>query len=112
VVLKGVLAAIDRTKHIRPIIYTDAELPFLAEEDAAGISAYRNDLQSILADRIVRQLPHEEIISKLDAAGRTFRVLLLKTTFLLPYTSVFFELDCGYWSSSAEERLRKTLTAR
>jgi hypothetical protein len=29
----------------------------------------------------------------------------------IPYTSVFFELDCGYWSAAAEQRLRKAMSA-
>jgi hypothetical protein len=28
---------------------------------------------------------------------------------LIPYTSVFFELDCGYWNAEAEERLREAI---
>jgi hypothetical protein len=27
----------------------------------------------------------------------------------MPYTSVFVELDCGYWSDAAEQRLRKAM---
>jgi hypothetical protein len=27
----------------------------------------------------------------------------------IPYTSVFFELDCGYWNAAAEQRLRKAI---
>jgi len=33
--------------------------------------------------------------------------LLLKTKLTLPYTSVFFRLDCGYWTDEAETQLRK-----
>jgi hypothetical protein len=29
----------------------------------------------------------------------------------LPYTSVFLQLDCGYWSPEAEKRLRTTMGA-
>ena len=42
-------------------------------------------------------------------AGATFRVLIIKTDMTLPYTSVFCELDCGYWSAAAEQRLREAL---
>jgi len=34
-------------------------------------------------------------------------VLVIKTDMTIPYTSVFFELDCGYWDSDAEKRLRE-----
>jgi len=33
----------------------------------------------------------------------------LKTNMTIPYTSVFFELDCGYWHPGAEERLREAM---
>ena len=56
-------------------------------------------------------LPHEEIIALLDEAGRTFRIVLLKTTLALPYTSVFVRLDCGYWSAEAEAALRAAIAA-
>jgi len=110
-VVKAVLDAVDQAPHVRPIVYLDAELSFLLEEDAQGINRYRAELNDALADRAVRALPHDEIIAKLDAAGRAFHILLLKTTLTLPYTSVFLELDCGYWSPAAEERLRRAFKA-
>jgi hypothetical protein len=54
-------------------------------------------------------VPHEELIGKLDEAAKTFRVLILKTNLTLPYTSVFLELDCGYWDAGSEERLRQAI---
>ncbi len=108
-VLRAVLDAVEAAPHVRPIIYTDAELPFLREEDAPGIGTYRDELRIVLSGRPVESLPHEEIIGLLDEAGRTFHVLLLKTTLVLPYTSVFVQLDCGYWNAEAEQRLRKDL---
>jgi hypothetical protein len=35
--------------------------------------------------------------------------LIVKTDMTIPYTSVFFELDCGYWNAGAEERLRQAI---
>ncbi len=95
--LKHVLAALNGSKHVRPIVHLDAELPFVAEQDAPGISAYRNSLTSLLKSQPTHSLLHEEIISKLDKSAQTFNVLILKTNMRLPYTSVFIELDCGYW---------------
>jgi hypothetical protein len=56
-------------------------------------------------------MPHEQIIDKLDSAGAKFNVLVLKTNLVLPYTSVFFELDCGYWGAEQEQRLRDAMKA-
>jgi len=108
-VVACVLDAVRKAPHVRPIIYTDAELKFVPEENAPGIGAYRDQLKEILGDADVQSLPHEEIIAKLDEAGSTFHVLLLKTVLTLPYTSVFLQLDCGYWSAEAEQQLREAI---
>jgi hypothetical protein len=51
----------------------------------------------------------EELISRLDEVAKTSRILMLKTTLKLPYTSVFMELDCGYWSREGEAALRERM---
>ena len=110
-VVRAVLDTVSRATHVRPIIYTDAELRAVPEARSKGVEAYREELAKILAGREVSVLPHEQIISKLDEAGKTFHVLLLKTKMTIPYTSVFLQLDCGYWSAEAERELRETLKA-
>ena len=108
-VLERTSAILGRCKHVKPTIYTDEELAFVREEDAPGISSYRERLGSLLPGSEICLLPHEEIISKLDRAGELFRVLVVKTNMRIPYTSVFFELDCGYWNTQAEKRLRAAM---
>jgi hypothetical protein len=65
----------------------DAEFKFVAEEDAPGVTAFRQDLFQILDDQNIQELDHEQIISKLGDNGTLFRI---------PYSSIFLELDCGY----------------
>jgi hypothetical protein len=108
-VVKAVIAELAKTKHVKPTIYTDAEMKFVAEKNATGISAYRDALGKILANQPAQVLPHEQIICKLDEAGKTFKVLLIKTPLTKPYTSVFFQLECGYWNAEAESELRKAM---
>jgi hypothetical protein len=108
-VIKAVLALLRKSRHVRPVIHLDAELPFVPEKEAKGITAYRAELKTLLKDHPTTSLPHEEIIGKLDQAGKTFRVLILKTNLTLPYTSVFIQLDCGYWSPEAEKTLREAI---
>ncbi len=110
-VVREVLAELAKSKHVQPAIFTDAELKFVAEKNAPGISAYRDALGAMLADKSAQVLPHEQIIAKLDEAGKTFKVLLIKTPLALPYTSVFFQLDCGYWNAAAEKELRGVMRA-
>lgn len=106
VVVEKVLGMLRASGHVNPIVYTDRELKFVPERDAPGIGAYRDRLASLMDGFEVSVLPHEEIIAKLDSAGQTFRVLVIKTNMTIPYTSVFFELDCAYWNAPAEGRLR------
>jgi D-ribose pyranose/furanose isomerase RbsD len=108
--VKKVFAAIHAQKHIRANVYVDAELAFVAEKDAKGVGSYRRRLATALG-ATMKSLPHEEIIAKLDQSAEVFRVLILKTDMTIPYTSVFFELDCGYWSAAAEKRLRGAMAA-
>jgi L-fucose mutarotase/ribose pyranase (RbsD/FucU family) len=116
-VLQTVLQALEASKHVRPNVYVDRELAAVAENDALGISAYRDQLSVYLNSQQLRTpavptLPHEKIIAKLDEVSRNFRVLILKTKMTLPYTSVFLELDCAYWTPEAERRLRSVLAAQ
>jgi hypothetical protein len=108
-VVKGVLSQLARTRHVKPTLYTDSEMKFVAETNAPGISAYRDGLARILAKETVQVLPHEQIIGKLDEAGKTFKVLLIKTPLAKPYTSVCFQLECGYWNAEAEKQLRQAI---
>jgi len=110
-VVKAVLDALDKCKHVRPVVLMDEELKYVPEENAKGIKVLREKLKKALGKREVNSLPHEEIIGKLDKAGETFRVLVLKTNLTLPYTSVFLQLDCGYWSPEAEQKLREAVKA-
>jgi hypothetical protein len=107
--VRSVLEMVDASKHVRPTIFLDAELPHVLASDAAGIGEYRDRLKATLADRPTESLPHEEIIAKLDEDAKAFSVLIIKTDMVLPYTSVFLRLECGYWSADAEARLRKHL---
>jgi L-fucose mutarotase/ribose pyranase (RbsD/FucU family) len=109
-VLRTVLSAIDSSIQVRPIVYMDAELPFVTEKDAPGVTAYRERVKTILGGRTITSLPHEQIIAKVDEVGKTFHILVLKTTMTVPYTSVFLQLNCKYWSDDAEAQMRKAMS--
>ena len=108
-VLIDVLAEIDGAAHIQPIIMVDAELAFVPEKNAPGVEAYKKELQSLFGERPVKEMPHEDIIRKLDEASKLFNVLLLKTDMTIPYTTVFIELDCGYWNAEKEKELQNSI---
>jgi RbsD / FucU transport protein family len=108
-VLRTVLNAIDNSIHVRPIVYMDAELPFVPEKDAPGVTAYRDGIRTALAGRKITAMPHDQIIARADEVGKSFHVLVLKTTMAVPYTSVFLELRAKYWNDDAEAQMRKAM---
>lgn len=108
-VTREVLHDLDHSIHVRPIVYMDAELPFVPEQDAAGVTQYRREIKAVLQNRNINTLPHKQIIEKIDEAGKTFHVLVLKSKLTVPYSSVFLQLNCKYWSDSAEESLRNEM---
>ena len=108
-VVKTVLDKVAQAKHVRPAIFADAELKAVPESEAKGVTAYREALTKLLGKLEAQSLPHEEIIGKLDEAGKTFHILVLKTRMTIPYTSVFIRLECGYWSTDQEKRLREVM---
>jgi hypothetical protein len=50
-VLKHVLNALDKTKHIRPIVYVDRELTFLNDDAVLGIGPYKATLEDLTRNR-------------------------------------------------------------
>jgi hypothetical protein len=108
-VVRYVLGAIEKSIHVRPDIFMDAELPYVQEEDAPGTTAYRDAIAKLLDGQNIQSELHEKMIASVDDAGRMVRVLVLKTRLAVPYSSVFIRLNCKYWGDDAEERLRSKM---
>ncbi len=109
VVLERVLKAISESGHVRPKIYLDRELAYVSEALAPGMDACRKKIETILAKYEVKPVLHEELISRMDQVAKTFKILMIKTNLALPYTTVFMELDCGYWSPENEANMREAM---
>ena len=105
-VLERVLSDLKNASHVNPTFYTDQELSFLSEDLVAGIDAFRAELQKRLAGANVQTLLHDSVFKKLDEASRLFHVAVLKTECTIPYSSVFIQLECGYWTAEKEQALR------
>jgi hypothetical protein len=108
-VLRKVLQEIEAAPHVQPLVLIDRELDSVPDDGAPGIDAYRKELRRCLQGKQVDVMPHEEIIGKLDEAAELFNILILKTDMVLPYTSVFIQLDCGYWNAEKEQALREAM---
>lgn len=109
--LEHVLEALDNSTHVLPVIYQDKELSYITEEQVSGIEAFRSAASKTLDGRVVNTLLHDEVFSMLDESSSLFRVLVIKTSCTLPYTSVFLQLDCSYWGPEEENVLRKSMSA-
>jgi hypothetical protein len=108
-VMDYVFDTLEHSKHVRPIVHTDKELEFVSEGEAPGVGAYREAVMKRIAGFPRDSLLHESLIERLNEAGKNFHVLVLKTSMAIPYTSVFLQLDCRYWSAESEARLREMM---
>lgn len=108
-VLAYTMIQINRSSHVKPIIYTDKELKYITPDLVLGIEDYRNSLLNQLEKEEPMVMLHDSIFVKIDQAAKQFKVLVLKTNETIPYSSVFIYLDCKYWNSSKENQLRKDL---
>ena len=107
--LDYVLEALDKSTHVKPIIYQDKELSYIKEDQVNGIEAFRSAAAKTLDGRAVNTLLHDEVFQMLDESSSLFRVLVIKTNCTLPYTSIFLQLDCSYWGPENEKTLRELM---
>ncbi|MDU1905841.1 MAG: hypothetical protein E6772_13775 [Dysgonomonas sp.] len=108
--IKDVLTEVnENAPHLKPIIYSDLELNYITEDMIEGIGDFRRNLDNMLQEYPIQTLLHEEVFSRLDDASKLFEVVVLKTETTIPYTSIFVELDCGYWTDDKEEQLRQNM---
>lgn len=108
-VLEYVLEQTEAATHITPVIYTDRELAYLSPDWIPGIEDYRERLHARLGKYDVQTLLHDEVFVKIDEASQLFSILVIKTEEIIPYSSVFLELDCAYWTPDQEARLRERM---
>lgn len=104
--LEHVLFALETTQHVSPRIYLPRELRAMENDYAPGIDTYRKRLESALHGHETVELDHDSLEVLLADANRSFDVLVVRTTTALPYSSVFIELQPGYWDAESEQRLR------
>lgn len=112
VVLDEVLRVLERTEHVRPRIYTPRELRAVENDFAPGVDEYRTVLDGALHGHEVTELDQDSLLTLVQDAQKSFDVLVIRTTTALPYSSVFLELQPGYWDGESEQRLRADMQRR
>lgn len=105
--LNTVLESIESSGHVKPRIYLTREAFQVTDDYAPGIETYRTSIVEVLNHRRSQQLPASSLESLLKGSKSGNRVLIIKTPTALPYTSVYIELESGYWDAESETALRK-----
>lgn len=107
--LDYVLKTLEQTENVRPQVYVTRELRAVENDFAPGIDDFRKRLQGALHGHETTELDQQSLLTLLADANRSFDVLVIRTTTALPYTSVFLELQPGYWDVDSETRLRERI---
>jgi L-fucose mutarotase/ribose pyranase (RbsD/FucU family) len=108
-VVDYVLNALEQTQHVRPQIYLTREMRSVENDFAPGIEAMRERIRSSLHGHEPTELDQQSLITLLESANQSYDVLVIRTPTALPYTSVFLELQPGYWDAESEDRLRERI---
>ena len=101
-----VLNSLERTQHVRPRVYLPREQRSVENDFAPGIDEMRKKIRASLHGHESTELEQQSLLTLLEDASRSFNVLVIRTHTALPYSSVFLELQPGYWDADSESRLR------
>jgi L-fucose mutarotase/ribose pyranase (RbsD/FucU family) len=108
-VVDYVLNALEQTQHVRPHVYLTREMRSVENDFAPGIDEMRKRIAQSLHGHESTELDQQSLITLLESANQSYDVLVIRTPTALPYTSVFLELQPGYWDAESEDRLRKRI---
>jgi len=107
-----VVNTLEQSETVTPSFSTARELPFVKNDRAPGIAHFRGLLKEALHGHEVRQMEHRSLNLLAHSDSAKYAVLVLKTKTALPYSSVFIELDSGYWDRESEDALRRKMSAQ
>ncbi len=107
--LDYVLNTLEATENVRAHVYVTRELRSVENDFAPGIDELRERLKSAMHGHEPTELEQQSLFTLMEDANRNFNVLVIRTQTALPYTSVFLELQPGYWDSDSETRLRERI---
>jgi len=104
--LDYVLHAMEQTENVRPQVYVTREIRSVENDFAPGVDELRKRTKDALHGHETTELDQQSLLTLMEDANRSFDVLVIRTTTALPYSSVFLELQPGYWDVDSETRLR------
>ncbi|MBK1814758.1 hypothetical protein JIN84_03980 [Luteolibacter yonseiensis] len=108
-VVDYVLKTLEQTENVKPQVYVARELRSVENDFAPGIDDLRKRERDSFHGHEPTELDHQSLLTLLEDANRSFDVLVIRTPTALPYSSVFLELQPGYWDVDSETRLRERI---
>ena len=109
-VVDYVLNALEKTQHVKPNIYLTREMRSVDNDVAPGIDDLRAQIKNSLHGHESTEIDQQSLLTLIESAQSSFDVLVIRTHTALPYTSVFLELQPGYWDAESERELRQRIS--
>lgn len=107
--LREVLDLMESEGAVVPRLWVSHELSAVQEKRAPGIKAYRTELEKLLLGRFHYEVNSRVVDMQINKAAKDYRILVIRTSSRLPYSSIAIELDSGYWNSDAELEVRQRI---
>ena len=108
-VLQYTLDQINSSTHVKPLIFTDKELNYITVSQVSEIEKFKTQLFEVIPKEQSQTMLHDSVFVKIAKASELFRIVVLKTEQVIPYSSVFLQLDCKYWPAENEKQLRESM---
>jgi len=108
-VLQYTLDQINSSTHVKPLIFTDKELNYISVAQVPEIEKFKTKLFEMIPKEQAQIMLHDSVFVKIAKASELFRIVVLKTEQVIPYSSVFLQLDCKYWPAENEKQLRESM---
>ncbi len=109
-VVDYVLNTLEQTQHVKPNIYLTRELRSVENDVAPGIDELQVRIKNSLHGHESTEIDQQSLLTLIESAQSSFNVLVIRTTTALPYSSVFLELQPGYWDADSEKELRQRIS--
>ena len=101
-----VAGLIAKAPHVFAHVRLDAEQLKMSGDLCPEWPEYQQAIASLPDMKAAEYVAHAQLIERLDEVSRLYQVVIVKTPLTLPYSSVFFELDCRYWDADRERKIR------
>jgi D-ribose pyranose/furanose isomerase RbsD len=109
-VVDYVLNALEQTQRVQPNIYLTREMRAVDNDTAPGIDDLRARIKISLHGHEPTEIDQQSLLTLIESTHHSFDVLVIRTNTTLPYSSVFMELQPGYWDAESENRLRQRIS--